>query len=73
MINIAAAAGLDGKDITKAAVGKLCADTGEFIISEALGEVEFEADENEVTLNLNKDVVAEGEWGKFTKSWKCGP
>lgn len=58
-------AGLQGKDITKAQVGKLCADTGAFTISETLGELEFEAEENEVTLNLNKNVTAEGEWGTF--------
>lgn len=56
---------LEGKDITKAQVGKLCADTNEFIISETLGELEFELEENEVTLNLNKNVTAEGEWGKL--------
>lgn len=52
-------------DITQSKVGKLCADTGAFVIAESLGEVEFEAEENEVTLNLNKNVTAEGEWGKF--------
>lgn len=57
-------AGLEGKDITKAQVGKLCAETGDFIISQSLGELEFELEENEVTLNLNKNVTAEGEWGK---------
>ncbi|KAF2712564.1 hypothetical protein K504DRAFT_499649 [Pleomassaria siparia CBS 279.74] len=54
-----------GVDLTKAKVGKLCTDVGAFVIEETLGEVEFEADENEVTLNLNKAVVAEGEWGIF--------
>lgn len=58
------AAGIQGKDITKAQVGRLCAETGAFVISETLGELEFEAEENEVTLNLNKNVTAEGEWGK---------
>lgn len=59
-----ASAGLAGKDITKAQVGKLCAETGSFVISETLGELEFELEENEVTLNLNKNVTAQGEWGK---------
>jgi hypothetical protein len=59
-----AAAGLAGKDITTSKVGRLCAETGSFVISEALGEVEFEVEENEVTLNLNKAVTAEAEWGK---------
>ena len=60
-------AGLVGKDVTQAKVGKLCTETGAFAISEALGEVEFELEENEVTLNLNKNVTAEGEWGEFLK------
>jgi hypothetical protein len=62
----AASAGLAGKDVTKAQVGKLCAETGAFVISELLGELEFELEENEVTLNVNKNVTAEGQWGKFT-------
>ena len=53
-----------GVDLTQAKVGKLCTDVGAFVIEETLGEVEFEAEENEVTLNLNKGVTAEGEWGK---------
>ena len=53
-----ASAGLVGKDITQAQVGKLCAETGSFVISATLGELEFEAEENEVTLNLNKNVTA---------------
>ncbi|KAF2845246.1 hypothetical protein T440DRAFT_483566 [Plenodomus tracheiphilus IPT5] len=61
----ATAAGLAGKDVTGAQVGKLCAETGAFVISETLGELEFEVEENEVTLNLNKNVTAEGEWGIF--------
>ncbi|KAH7134940.1 hypothetical protein B0J11DRAFT_595768 [Dendryphion nanum] len=60
-----ASAGLVGKDITKAQVGRLCAEAGAFVISAALGELEFELEENEVTLNLNKNVTAEGEWGIF--------
>jgi hypothetical protein len=60
-----ASAGLVGKDITKAQVGKLCAETGTFVIGGLLGELEFEAEENEVTLNLNKKVTAEGQWGIF--------
>lgn len=60
----AAAAGIAGKDVTKAQVGKLCAETGSFVIAETLGELEFELEENEVTLNLNKNVTAEGQWGE---------
>jgi hypothetical protein len=57
---------LAGKDVTAAQVGKLCAETGAFVISDTLGELEFELEENEVTLNLNKDVTAEGEWGEYS-------
>ncbi|CAI6255452.1 unnamed protein product [Periconia digitata] len=60
-----ASAGLAGKDITQSKVGRLCQSAGAFVISESLGEVEFEAEENEVTLNLNKAVTAEAEWGIF--------
>lgn len=52
-------------DLTQAKVGKLCVDTGSFVIEETLGELEFEVEENEVTLNLNKAVTSEGEWGIF--------
>ena len=40
------------------------------MISETLGELEFELEENEVTLDLNKNVTAEGEWGEF---YDCVP
>ncbi|KAF2272412.1 uncharacterized protein EI97DRAFT_461930 [Westerdykella ornata] len=60
-----ASAGLQGKDITKSQVGKLCENTGQFVISDTLGSLEFELEENEVTLNLDKNVTAEGEWGIF--------
>ena len=33
------------------------------MINETLGELEFELERNEVTLNLNKNVTAQGEWG----------
>jgi len=61
--NAITGAGLEGKDVTQAQVGKLCAETGAFVIAETLGELEFEVEENEVTLDLNKDVTPEGEWG----------
>jgi hypothetical protein len=47
-------------DLTQAQVEKLCTDTNTFVINEALNEIEFEAEENEVTLNLNKSVTAGG-------------
>jgi hypothetical protein len=58
------AAGLAGKDVTQAQVGKFCTEAGAFVIAANLGELEFELEENEVTLNLNKNVTSEGEWGK---------
>lgn len=58
-------AALAAMDLTAAQVGKLCAETGTFVIDPALGEIEFELEENEVTLDLNKAVTAEGEWGKL--------
>ena len=61
-------ADLAAMDLTQAQVGKLCTETNTFTIGEALGELEFEAEENEVTLNLNKAVLAEGEWGIFLPS-----
>ncbi|PVH79207.1 hypothetical protein DL98DRAFT_632873 [Cadophora sp. DSE1049] len=63
---------LAAMDLTQAKVGKLCADTGSFVIEETLGELEFEAEENEVTLNLNKAVTAEGEWGIFLPAAAAG-
>ncbi|KAG4419492.1 hypothetical protein IFR04_007366 [Cadophora malorum] len=65
-------AALAAMDLTQAKVGKLCADTGSFVIEETLGELEFEAEENEVTLNLNKAVTAEGEWGIFLPAAAAG-
>ncbi|KAH7419480.1 hypothetical protein BKA64DRAFT_737655 [Cadophora sp. MPI-SDFR-AT-0126] len=65
-------AALAAMDLTQAKVGKLCADTGSFVIEETLGELEFEVEENEVTLNLNKAVTAEGEWGIFLPAAAAG-
>ncbi|KAF2035768.1 hypothetical protein EK21DRAFT_84177 [Setomelanomma holmii] len=53
------------RTFTKAQIGKLCPETGAFVISATLGELEFELEENEVTLNLNKNVAAGDEWGIF--------
>ncbi|KAF6755106.1 hypothetical protein DFP72DRAFT_811993 [Ephemerocybe angulata] len=57
-----ASAALKGIDFAKAKVGKLCTETGAFVISDAVGEQEFEVDENEVTLTAS-DI--NGEWGIF--------
>ncbi|KAL5113460.1 hypothetical protein ACEQ8H_008652 [Pleosporales sp. CAS-2024a] len=59
------AAGLAGKDIRQAQVGKRCAESGAFVVSSLLGQLEFELEENEVSLNLNKNITAQGEWGIF--------
>ncbi|KAF2473396.1 uncharacterized protein BDR25DRAFT_387606 [Lindgomyces ingoldianus] len=56
---------LTNVDLAQTRVGKLCNVTGTFVVDESLGELEFEAEENEATLNLNKQVTAEGEWGIF--------
>ncbi|KAF6765502.1 hypothetical protein DFP72DRAFT_797982 [Ephemerocybe angulata] len=57
-----ASTALKGVDFAKAKVGKLCTETKAFVISDAVGEQEFEADENEVTLTAS-DI--NGEWGIF--------
>ena len=49
-------------DLTKSRIGKLCTEANAFVISDALGESEFELDENEVTLTVTNMV---GEWGVF--------
>jgi len=48
-------------DISQGRVGKLCTDTKTFIL-EGVGELEFEADENELTLTVDNLV---GEWSIF--------
>ncbi|KAH6680256.1 hypothetical protein B0J14DRAFT_261015 [Halenospora varia] len=49
-------------DLTQARIGKLCEEAKAFVISEALGELEFEAEENELSLTTDNMV---GEWGIF--------
>ncbi|KAK3362599.1 hypothetical protein B0T25DRAFT_626999 [Lasiosphaeria hispida] len=49
-------------DISTGKIGKLCTETKSFVIDDAIGELEFEADENELTLTVS-DLV--GEWGIF--------
>ncbi len=58
-------AALAAMDLTTAEIGKLCTDTNTFVIDEGLGEIKFEAEEDEVTLGLNEGVVAEGEPGEY--------
>lgn len=45
-------AGAQAVDISKATIGKFCAEAGAFVVSAALGEIEFEVEENEVTLTV---------------------
>ncbi|KAI9051539.1 hypothetical protein LZ554_004585 [Drepanopeziza brunnea f. sp. 'monogermtubi'] len=54
-----------GKDLSQSKVGRLNTDTSSFVIDETIGSLKFEADEGEISLVLNSDVVAEGEWGIF--------
>lgn len=53
---------LAGVDISKSQVGKLCTETNTFVIDPALGELEFEADEGEISLSTKS---INGEWGIF--------
>ncbi|KAF5386796.1 hypothetical protein D9615_001604 [Tricholomella constricta] len=58
----AASDAVKGIDFSKGKIGKLCTETNTFVIDDALGELEFEADENELTLTV-KNMI--GEWGIF--------
>lgn len=50
------------KDLTKVQTGKLCTDAKSFVISAALGEEEFEADEGESKFTVSSLI---GEWAVF--------
>ncbi|KFZ06270.1 hypothetical protein V501_07550 [Pseudogymnoascus sp. VKM F-4519 (FW-2642)] len=58
----AASPDIVGLDIANGQIGKLCTETNTFVIDKALGELEFEADENELTLTVTN---MNGEWGIF--------
>ena len=49
-------------DISKGQIGRFCASTGTFLIGAAVGELEFEAEENELTLTVEN---MNAEWGIF--------
>lgn len=49
-------------DISNGQIGRLSPETNSFVIGAAVGELEFEADENELTLTVD-DMV--GEWAVF--------
>ncbi|KAK8004052.1 hypothetical protein PG989_003771 [Apiospora arundinis] len=55
-----ASAGLKGVDLSKSQVAKLDAASNTFVVDAKLGELEFEADENEVAFKNVKDLS--GEW-----------
>lgn len=50
------------QNVAQGQVGKLCTETNTFIIDPALGELEFEAEENEISLTVDN---MNGEWGIF--------
>ncbi|KAK0622059.1 hypothetical protein B0T17DRAFT_609024 [Bombardia bombarda] len=49
-------------DISTGQIGRLCTETNTFVVGAGVGELEFEVDENELTLTVD-DMV--GEWGIF--------
>ncbi|KAF2971982.1 hypothetical protein GQX73_g1612 [Xylaria multiplex] len=53
---------LSGVDLSTSRVGKLCTETNTFVVDDALGEVEFEQDENEIILKVTD---LSGEFGIF--------
>lgn len=46
-------------------MGKLCPDTNTFVVGAGVGELEFEAEENELSLTVDD---MNGEWGIFVPS-----
>ena len=55
----------DTVDISQGQVGKLCANTNTFVVGAGVGELEFEAEENELSLTVDD---MNGEWGIFVPS-----
>lgn len=49
-------------DISQGQIGRFCAEAGVFVIDPALGELEFEVEENELTLTV---ANMNGEWAAF--------
>ncbi|KAI1336085.1 hypothetical protein F5Y15DRAFT_427378 [Xylariaceae sp. FL0016] len=53
-------------DISQAQIGRLCTETNTFVImDETVGEREFEAEENEIAVNLANTALMNGEFGIF--------
>ena len=46
-------------------MGKLCTETNTFVVGAGVGELEFEAEENELSLTVDD---MNGEWGVFVPS-----
>ncbi|KAH7160497.1 hypothetical protein B0J13DRAFT_402305, partial [Dactylonectria estremocensis] len=49
-------------DISQGKIGRFCTEANAFVIDSAVGELEFEAEENELTLSV---ANMNGEWGIF--------
>ncbi|KPM40133.1 hypothetical protein AK830_g6409 [Neonectria ditissima] len=49
-------------DISQGQIGRFCTEAGAFVIDPAVGELEFEVEENELTLTV---ANMNGEWGIF--------
>ena len=56
-------------DISQGQIGKLCSQGSSFIVGEGIGELEFEAEENELTLTVDSLV---GEWAVFVPTADAG-
>lgn len=56
-------------DLSQAKIGKLCTEANAFVISDGLGEQEFEVAENEISLTTDNAV---GEWGVFIPDAAAG-
>lgn len=57
-------------DISKGQIGRLCAETNTFVIDPAVGELEFEAEENELSLKV---ANMNAEWGIFLPAAAAAP
>ena len=52
-------------DFSKGTIGRLCTETNTFVIDAALGEFEFEKEENELVLKPTNKAILNGEFGIF--------
>jgi hypothetical protein len=60
---------IDTLDISQGKIGKLDAATNTFVIDETVGELEFEAEESELTLTVTD---LNGEWAVFIPTSAAG-